>query len=210
MTREPRVTLEIRVTREIRGDPGTVDSTGGFADLLTTARARVAARRDDIGEIRPDAIRDARAKRAYADQELTRKQAIEQRQQLEAEAAAARLAEARQAAAESLAAWTARWTVRWAAAADTTSPAAPPSLAVVTASLPRGVIVCDDAATLAAAPDRIGEPGAASLSEIYDGCVSDRQGVTIAARTSLDAALAGAPRRLAHPGKSAKPSPPSG
>ncbi len=90
----------------------------------------MAARRDDIGEIRRllDAIRDARAKRAYADQELTRKQAIEQRQQSEAEAAAARLAQARQAAAESLAAWTARW----AAAADIPSPAAPPSLAVVT------------------------------------------------------------------------------
>jgi hypothetical protein len=177
------------------GDPGTADGPGDSADLLTTARARVAARRDDIGEIRRllDAIRDARAKRAYADQELTRKQAIEQRQRSEAEAAAARLAEARQAAAESLAAWTARW----AAAADTTSPAAPPSLAVVTANLPGGVIAGDDAATLAAALDRIGEPGAASLSEIYDGCVSDRQAVTIAARTSLDAALAGARRRLA-------------
>ena len=91
-----------------------------------------------------------------------RKQAGEQRQQSDAEAAAARLAEARQAAAESLAAWTARW----AAAADTTSPAAPPSLAAVTANLPRGVIAGDDAATLAAALDRIGEPGAASLSEI--------------------------------------------
>jgi hypothetical protein len=175
------------------GDPGTAD--GGVADLLTTARARVAARRDDIGEIRRllDAIRDARAKRAYADQELTRKQAGEQRQQSEAEAAAARLAEARQAAAESLAAWTARW----AATAASPSPVAPPSLAVVTANLPRGVIAGDDAATLAAALDRIGEPGAASLSEIYDGCVADRQAVTIAARTSLDAALAGARRRLA-------------
>ena len=177
------------------GDPGTADGPGDSADLLTTARARVAARRDDIGEIRRllDAIRDARAKRAYADQELTRKQAIEQRQQSEAEAAAARLAVARQAAAESLAAWTARWT----ATADSTSPVAPPSLAVVTANLPRGVIASDDAATLAAALDRIGEPGAASVSEIYDGCVADRQAVTIAARTSLDAALAGARRRLA-------------
>ena len=75
-------------------NPGTVDPGGSGApgdDPLTAARARVAARRDDIGEIRRllDAIRDARAKRAYADQELTRKQAIEQRQQFEAEAAAA-------------------------------------------------------------------------------------------------------------------------
>ena len=98
-------------------DPGTTGDPGDSAGLLTTARARVAARRDDIGEIRRllDAIRDARAKRAYADQELARKQDIEQRQQSEAEAAAARLAEARQAAAESLAAWTARWTARWRA-----------------------------------------------------------------------------------------------
>src|SRR5262249_54569512 len=34
-------------------------------------------------------------------------------------------------------------------------------------------------------------------SEIYDGCVSDRLAATIAARTSLDAALAEARRRLA-------------
>jgi hypothetical protein len=173
-------------------DQGTTGEPG--ADLLTTARARVAARRDDIGEIRRllEAIRDARAKRAYADQELARKQATEQRQQSEAEAAAARLAEARQAAAESLAAWTARW----AGTADSASPAAP-ALAVVTSGLPPGVFTEDDAATIAAALDRIGEPGAASLSEIYDGCVSDRQAATIAARTSLEAALAAARLRLA-------------
>jgi SbcC/RAD50-like, Walker B motif len=147
------------------GDPET--------ELLTTARARVAARRDDIGEIRRllDVIRDARAKRVYADQELARKQAIEQRQQSQAETVATRLAQARQAAAESLATWTARW--------DTHT------------------VTTTDAATLAAALDRIGEPGAASLSEIYDGCVSDRQAATIAARTSLDAALTQARRRLA-------------
>ena len=77
-----------------------------------------------------------------------------------------------------------------------TSPGAP-SLTVVSSNLPREVVTADDVATLAAALDRIGEPGAASLSEIYDGCVSDRQAATIAARTSLDAALAEARRRLA-------------
>ena len=182
------------------GDPGTAGGQGtasepdDSAGLLTTARARVAARRDDIGEIRRllEAIRDARAKRAYADEELTRKQAIEQRQQSEAEAAAARLAEARQAAAESLAAWTARW----AAAADMPFPEAP-SLAAVTSSLPSHVINDHDVATLAAGLDRIGEPGAVSLSEIYDGCVSDPQAAAIAARTSLGAALGEARRRLA-------------
>ena len=175
--------------------PASDGDEGDFSDLLTTARARVAARRDDIREIRRllDAIRDARAKRAYADQELTRKQVIEQRQQTEAETAAAQLAEARQAAAESLAVWTARWTT----AATSPSPGAPPSFAVHASNLPRDVITNDDAATLAAALDRIGEPGAASLAEIYDGCASDRQADAIAARTSLDAALTEARRRLA-------------
>jgi hypothetical protein len=189
-------------------DPGTTAAPGAAGDqgpagdpdqdLLTTARARVAARRDDIGEIRRllDAIRAARAKRAYADQELTRKLAIEQRQQSEAEAAAARLAEARQAAAESLAAWTARWAASRPGPADIPSPGAS-SLPVVTANLPRHVVTDDDVATLAAALDRIGEPGAVSLSEIYDGCASDKLAATIAARTSLDAALTEARRRLA-------------
>ncbi len=74
-------------------------------ELLATARARVAARRDDIGEIRRllDAIRDARAKRAYAEQELTRKVAAHERQQRDADAAAARLAEVRLIAAADLA-----------------------------------------------------------------------------------------------------------
>ena len=80
-------------------------------ELLATARARVAARRDDIGEIRRllDAIRDARAKRAYAEQELTRKVAAHERQQRDADTAAARLAEVRQVAAAGLAAWSTRW-----------------------------------------------------------------------------------------------------
>ena len=188
----------LRALERLRADPGSITDLGAAGDPghnpLTAARARVAARRDDIGEIRRllDVIRDARAKRAYADQELTRKQAIEQRQQSEAEAAAARLAQARQAAAESLTAWTARWT----AAEDTLSPDAP-SFAAVAASLPRDVVTDNDVATLTAALDRSGEPGAASLSEIYDGCVADRQAAAIAARTSLGAALAEARRRLA-------------
>ena len=175
------------------GGPGTAGDPGD--DLLTTARARVAARRDDIGEIRRllNAIRDARAKRAYADQELARKAAIHERQQQETETAAARLAAARQAAAESLSLWTARWA---ALEPTPTSPGAP-SLTVAASNFPGHVITSDDAATLAAALDRIGEPGAASLSEIYDGCVSDQQAATIAVRTSLDAALTEARRRLA-------------
>ena len=80
-------------------------------ELIATARARVAARRDDIGEIRRllDAIRDAKARRAYAEQELARKISVHERQQHDTDAAAARLTAARAEAAEILAAWTARW-----------------------------------------------------------------------------------------------------
>jgi hypothetical protein len=165
----------------------------------------VAARRDDIGEIREllQTIRDARVNRAYAEQELARKRATEQRQQAEAAVVAARLAAARAAAGEALTAWTARWS----------QPAAPSFNRFDTRfdpELPCHVISGSDAATLSAALDRSGEPGAASLSEIYDGCVSDRRAAAIAARTRLDAALTEARRRRRASVKNATPSRPSG
>src|SRR5246127_2807642 len=75
---------------------GPVDSGD---DLLLTARARVAARRDDVGQIRRllQAIRDAKGKRDLREQDLGGKQAAEQAQEQAAEAAAARLAGASQA-----------------------------------------------------------------------------------------------------------------
>ena len=169
-------------------------------DLLATARARVAARRDDIGEIRRllEAIRDARAKRDYADQELARKVASQERQQQEAEAAAARLAVTREAAAESLAIWTGRWaTALDAAAKDAAAKDAAPNDAAPNDAGHRVVATEDDAATLTAALDLIGEPGAVSLSEIYDGCVSGRLAAAIADRTGLDTALRADRERLA-------------
>ena len=80
-------------------------------ELIATARARVAARRDDIGEIRRllEAIRDAKAKRAYAEQELGRKTTAHERQQHDADAAAESLAAARAEATDTLTAWSARW-----------------------------------------------------------------------------------------------------
>ena len=80
-------------------------------ELIATARARVAARRDDIGEIRRllEAIRDAKAKRAYAEQELGRKTSAHERQQHDAAAAADSLTAARAEATETLTAWSARW-----------------------------------------------------------------------------------------------------
>ena len=59
---------------------GPVDSGD---DLLLVARARVAARRDDVGEIRKllQAIRDATGKRGLREQDLGDKQTAEQRQE---------------------------------------------------------------------------------------------------------------------------------
>src|SRR5271170_6690775 len=80
-------------------------------DLLVTARARVAARRDDVGQIRRllEAIRDAKARRAYLEQDLGRVQAAEQGQEQACAAVEARLARARQTAADELADWSGRW-----------------------------------------------------------------------------------------------------
>jgi hypothetical protein len=60
-------------------------------DLILTARARVAARRDDVGEIRRllQAIRDAKAKRGLREQDLGGKQAAEQAQEQASAAAEA-------------------------------------------------------------------------------------------------------------------------
>jgi hypothetical protein len=80
-------------------------------ELLITARARAVARRDDVGEIRKvlEAIRDAKAKRADREQEVGRRETAEQEEEQACRAADDRLAQARAAAADELAAWTARW-----------------------------------------------------------------------------------------------------
>ena len=137
-------------------------------ELIATARARVAARRDDIGEIRRllEAIRDAKAKRAYAEQELSRKQAAHERQQHEADAAAARLAAARAEAADDLAAWSARWSPPLRPPRQPTSQHPLDASRPPTADLPAHLVTAADAAALAAALDRTGEPGAASLAEV--------------------------------------------
>ncbi len=150
---------------------GAVD-TGD--DLLVTARARVAARRDDVGQIRGllEAIRDARAKRAFAEGDLSGKQTAEQEQEAACAGAAARLGQARQTAASELAAWAGRWA---AGPAVTTS----------------------DAEALAEALEQIGEPGATSLTEAFDGRTAERQAATIAARAHLERELREIGERLA-------------
>jgi hypothetical protein len=148
-------------------------------DLMLTARARVAARRDDVGEIRRllEAIRDAQAKRAHAETALGRKESAEERQQSASEAAAATLTQARAAAVDNLAAWTTRWT------------AAP-------AVLPYHIVASADAEVLADALEHVGEPGATSLTEVFDRRVEQRQADTITIRANLETSLRDVRRRL--------------
>jgi hypothetical protein len=144
-------------------------------DLLVTARARVAARRDDVGEIRRllEAIRDARARRTYAEQDLGGKQAAQQDQEEACAGAAARLGQARETAAGELTAWTGRWT-----------------------SPPARVVAAPDAGALAEALEQIGEPGATSLTEVFDRRTAERQAETIAARANTGRELAEVRERL--------------
>jgi hypothetical protein len=127
---------------------------------------------DDIGEIRRllEAIRDAKARRDYAEQELARKIAAHERQQTDADNAAARLAAVRAAAADALTAWSARWTPH--------------------------VITHPDSDAVAEVLDRIGDPGAATVAEAYDRRTADRLTATITAQANLGAALSEARRRL--------------
>jgi uncharacterized protein (TIGR02680 family) len=139
-------------------DPGP----DGGDEFLVTAKARVLARRDDVSEVRKvlEAIRDARSRRTFAEQDLGRKETAEQEQQLACSMAGQRLAAARQSVAAGLEAWTGRW----AGLADTS--------AALTETL-----------------EHIGEPGAVSLAEVFDGRTRDRQNETIAERTRLEAGL---------------------
>ncbi len=158
----------------IAGDGfGPVDSGD---DLLLTARARVAARRDDVGEIRRllQAIRDAQGKRGLREQDLGDKQTAEERQEQAAAAAAALLAQARQAAADELAAWTGRWS----------GPAGLPSGTAAPLDVP--IVAAPDAEALAEALDRIGEPGAISITEAFDGRTAERQAAVITARAHAE------------------------
>ncbi|MBV9448427.1 MAG: TIGR02680 family protein [Streptosporangiaceae bacterium] len=131
-------------------------------DLLNTARARVAARRDDVGEIRRllEAIRDARSRRDFTEQDLGRKETAERDEEQASAVAAGNLAQARQSAAAELASWTAHW----AAFADAAEP-------------------------LAGALDRIGEPGEPGLGELFGQLTAERQAAAITERANLQTQL---------------------
>ena len=166
-------------------------------DLLVTARARVAARRDDVGQIRGllEAIKTARTKRTFAEGDLGDKENAEQAQDTACADAAGTLEQSRQTAARELAAWTGRWTDGTAAVASSAAEA----LSVVTSSgagaLP--VVTSTDADALAGALQQIGEPGATSLTEVFDGRTAPRQAATIAARAHLERELLELGERLA-------------
>jgi uncharacterized protein (TIGR02680 family) len=164
-------------------------------ELLATARARVAARRDDVSEIRRllESIRDAKSRRGHLEADLGRKEAAEQEQEAKSKHEAERLTATRQQAASDLAAWTARW-----------APPPEPRRAWVDilipqaqASLPGHVISRAEAATLAEALEGIGEPGAAGLPEVYAQLTTERQATVITARANLETQLAAHRQRLA-------------
>jgi hypothetical protein len=138
-------------------------------ELLVTARARVAARRDDVGQVRAllEAIRDAKSRRSYAEQDLGRKETAESEQEQAAAAADATLSQARTTASGELAAWADRWDAG------------------------------ADADALAEALERIGEPGATSLTEVFDRRTVQRQEEAVTARAHLDTQLREAAQRLA-------------
>src|SRR5580693_3513037 len=160
---------------------GPVDSGD---DLLLTARARVAARRDDVGEIRRllQAIRDAQGKRGLREQDLGGKQTAEQRQEQAGLAAAGRLAQARATAGDELTAWTGRWSGPPGAPSETAAPLSGPTL-------PGPIVAAPDTEALTEALERIGEPGAISLTEVFDGRTAEHQAATITVRAHLETDL---------------------
>lgn len=143
-------------------------------DLLVTAKARVLARRDDVTEVRKilEAIRDARARRTFAEADLGRKETAETEQRLACSVAEQRLATARQAAAAGLSEWTERWT----------GP---------------DVVTDEDVAALAEALEHIGEAGATSLTEIFDGRTAERKDECVRVRAHLESELREVRGRLA-------------
>jgi len=150
-------------------------------DLLAVARARVAARRDDIGQIRKllEAIRDAGIRRTFAEQDLGQTEAAEQEQEQAAAAAEARLEQIRQMAADEFAAWSRRWS----------GPAG---------TVPRdgGIIAPADSRGLAEALDHAGEAGAPSLAEVFDRGAAPRREEAAAARANLETQLREVRERL--------------
>ncbi|MEV5414141.1 SbcC/MukB-like Walker B domain-containing protein [Thermopolyspora sp. NPDC052614] len=136
------------------------------ADLAVTSRARSTARRDDIAEVRTHLrqMRDAEHDRQRAESDLhTAEEALTEAEG-RCEEAGRDLAKARRATRDDLRRWAERWT-----SAD--EPVATP----------------DDAEALTEAVERLGEPGAPTLVEIFTAR-SDARRLEIAARAERLAA----------------------
>lgn len=155
----------------IAADGGGPVDTG--ADVERTAKARAIARRGDIAEIRRhlEAQAAAEAGRKRAEETASRLERAERERERAAQDADATLEVARRSASGELAAWMDRW---------------------------RGpVLEAADGEALAGALDRIGEPGAPGLAEVFGGLSADRQAAAITARASLEREVEAAGQRLA-------------
>src|ERR1039457_1222650 len=124
-------------------------------DLPVSAKARAAARRDDIREIRVQIglVRDAERDREGAETALgTARQLLEKREE-SCRDAAEQLERARAAIAEDLRSWAGRWS----------------------SDGPYAVITADQSDTLTAALDRISEPDAPTLIEMFTMLTQERK-----------------------------------
>jgi uncharacterized protein (TIGR02680 family) len=160
------------------GRDGSAADTG--EDLPVTAKARAAARRDDIRAVREHLghVRDAERDREGAESSLgTARQSMETCETACREADE-RLAAARATLSGNLAAWAGRWT----------------------ADGPYAIITADQAGLLMAGLEGVGEPDAPSLTELF-GTLTAEQGHALTVRgerlRNRDADLAGAASRLA-------------
>ncbi len=124
-------------------------------DLPVSAKARAAARRDDIREIRAQIalVRDAERDREGTESALgTAQQLLDKREQ-SCRDADERLDRARAAVAEDLRSWAGRWSSEG----------------------PYAVVTADQAGTLAGALDQISEPDAPTLIEMFTTLTQERK-----------------------------------
>ena len=132
---------------------GSPADTG--ADLPTTAKARAAARRDDIREVRDHLtlVRDAERDRKGAETSLGQARLSMETREAACREAGERLASARAEVTEKLTDWAARWI----------------------GDEPYAAITAEQAEELSGALDQIGEPDAPSLTELFGTLTAKRR-----------------------------------
>ncbi len=139
-------------------------------DLLVATRARVAARRDDIAQVRGclDKVSVAERSRRHAETELGKARKTLDDRDADCAAAQTALAGARAEVAGQLAAWTRSWA----------------------GEQPGALVPVHQAEMLTAALDRIGEPDAASLPETFTAMTQERASELIREGEQLGARVA--------------------